>query len=138
MECEDFLEFQDIIKKLRDVDDMIVYALNNSTPVASFRNDKDPTKMCKELFSTLTKNYETREGKIKGCVHITADKVKELKELKDQKPDDSNLIKRLKKEQTKLRLLQTEVNVEEVIRERTFRLFHERCREFYRPPTLPL
>lgn len=35
-----------------------------------------------------------------------------------------------------LRLLQTELSVEEVIKEKTTKLFTEKCRSYYKPTTL--
>ena len=35
--CEDILMFQRTLKKLRDIDDKIIYALNLSTPTKSFQ-----------------------------------------------------------------------------------------------------
>jgi len=37
MQCEDFMLFQKALKKLREIDDKIIYALNQSTPTASFK-----------------------------------------------------------------------------------------------------
>ena len=36
-QCEDFMLFQKALKKLREIDDKIIYALNQSTPTASFQ-----------------------------------------------------------------------------------------------------
>ena len=36
-QCEDILLFQRTLKKLRDIDDKIIYALNLSTPTKSFQ-----------------------------------------------------------------------------------------------------
>ena len=36
-QCEDILMFQRTLKKLRDIDDKIIYALNLSTPTKSFQ-----------------------------------------------------------------------------------------------------
>jgi len=33
-----------------------------------------------------------------------------------------------------LRLLQSEINVEEVVKDRSLKVFYERCRSAYKPP----
>ncbi|KAL3204448.1 hypothetical protein MRX96_011461, partial [Rhipicephalus microplus] len=33
-----------------------------------------------------------------------------------------------------IRLLRNELNVEEVVKDRSFKAFHDRCRLFYSPP----
>ena len=40
-QCEDILMFQRTLKKLRDIDDKIIYALNLSTPTKSFQVSLD-------------------------------------------------------------------------------------------------
>ncbi|KDR14156.1 coiled-coil domain-containing protein 58 [Zootermopsis nevadensis] len=135
MECDDFLQFQDALKRMRILDDKIIYMLNASIPTDSFKVQVDPSSSCKELYDQLKKNYDNREFAIKGCITVSADRVRGLKEQRE-KNDDSNLLKMLRKEQTKLRLLQAELNVEEVVKERTTKVYYERCRPFYKPPDL--
>ncbi|KAF4533395.1 hypothetical protein B566_EDAN003688 [Ephemera danica] len=89
IECEDFLEFQDMLKKMRVLDDKIIYSLNTSIPTESFKNQVDSVNTCKQLYSQL-------------------------------------------------RLLSAELNVEEIIRERTNKVYYERCRPFYKPPNIIL
>ncbi|KAJ0178766.1 hypothetical protein K1T71_005541 [Dendrolimus kikuchii] len=136
MICPDFLEFQDILKKMRIFDDKIVYALNTSIPTESFKNKVDATFACKELYSQIQEGNSDRESVIKNCIVATADLVKQLKSAKESKPDDFEVLKNLKAEQKKLRLLQTELSVEEVIKEKTTKLFTEKCRSYYKPTNL--
>ncbi|KAJ9600152.1 hypothetical protein L9F63_009562 [Diploptera punctata] len=136
MECGDFLEFQDALKKMRILDDKIVYSLNTSIPTDSFKAQVDPTSSCKDLYDQLKQNYNNRESAIKKCITVSAESVRGLKEKKEKNSDDVNILKELKKEQTKLRLLQAELNVEEIIKERTTKVYYERCRSFYKPPDL--
>jgi hypothetical protein len=81
----------------------------------------------------LQNNYSDRERSIKRCIDILAGDVLRLKEEKAAQPDDLNLHKRLRQEQMSLRVLRTELCVEEVVKERTMKVFHERCRDFYKP-----
>ncbi|XP_014244412.1 coiled-coil domain-containing protein 58 [Cimex lectularius] len=135
MECVDFLEFQDALKKLRDVDDKIVYALNASVPSPSFRKEINPESSCKDLFAKLQESHSKREKAIQNCIKVTSEKIATLKQ-----DNEGSLaaVKHLNKEQTKLRLLRSELGVEEVVRDRSLKLYHERCRGFFKPPNLDL
>ncbi|XP_030028283.2 coiled-coil domain-containing protein 58 [Manduca sexta] len=136
MICPDFLEFQDILKKMRILDDKIVYALNTSIPTESFKNKVDATSACQDLHAQIQKGHTERESVIKNCILATAESVKNLKAAKEANPNDFEILKNLKAEQKKLRLLQTEISVEEVIREKTNKLFTEKCRSYFKPDTL--
>ncbi|XP_014367609.2 protein MIX23 [Papilio machaon] len=133
MICPDFLEFQDILKKMRVLDDKIVYTLNTSIPTESFKTKVNATEACQELYHQIQKGHEERESVIKKCIVTTADSVKKLLSAKETNPDDFETLKNLKAEQRKLRLLQTELSVEEVIKEKTSKLFTEKCRSYYKP-----
>lgn len=82
----------------------------------------------------LQTNYKNREGSIKHCIDVLANDVRSLRQEKISRPDDVQLLKKLRREQTSLRLLQTELGVEEVVKERTMKVFHERCRDYYDAP----
>ncbi|XP_064473317.1 protein MIX23-like [Ornithodoros turicata] len=131
--CEDFLAFQEILKKLRKVDDNIVYALNTTIPTESFA--PNGPGMCRDLYEKLLASYSQREKAIKQCLQFSSDRVHNLKEERSKDPDNLDVLKRLRKEQTQLRLMQNELNVEEVVKDRSFKIFHERCRLFYNPPS---
>lgn len=133
MICPDFLEFQDVLKKMRLLDDKIVYTLNTSIPTESFRGKVDAATSCKDIFSQLQEVHSEREKVIKNCIITTANTVKNLKTKKDENPNDFETSRDLKTEQRKLRLLQTELSVEEVIKEKTLKVFTEKCRLYYKP-----
>ncbi|XP_031632959.1 coiled-coil domain-containing protein 58 [Contarinia nasturtii] len=128
--CGDFMLFQEQLKKMRNVDDKIIYALNTSIPTESFKGQLSATEKCKDLYSSLESTYESRNNIIKNCIAITANRVKELKSKKDNDPDDVNVCKDFKSEQRKLRLLQSELSVEDIIKERTMKIFYEKCKVF--------
>ncbi|XP_053688240.1 protein MIX23 [Sabethes cyaneus] len=129
-ECGDFSQFQEELKKMRDLDDKIVYALNTSLPTESFKGQVDPEAKCRELHRQLQTGYSHRQEAIKNCIVLCADTVKQLKEKREDTRDDVALNKQFKTEQRKLRLLQAELSVEDIIRERTQKAFRERCRLF--------
>ncbi|GAB0100371.1 Coiled-coil domain-containing protein 58 [Sergentomyia squamirostris] len=134
--CGDFLEFQESLKKMREVDDKIIYALNTSIPTESFKGQVDAKGTCQVLYRQLHDAHNQREEAIRKCIVVAADKVKNLKEERDQNRDDISLDKSFKAEQRKLRLLQSELNVEDIVKERTLKAFTERCRFFYKPDSL--
>lgn len=90
---------QEAIKNMRKADDLIVNTLNAVIPTDSFH--PDGTKSCKELYTQLQDGNMNREKTIKKCITVTAEKVKKLKELREQSQDIS-LSKTLRSEQTKV------------------------------------
>ncbi|GAB6026723.1 hypothetical protein CHUAL_013230 [Chamberlinius hualienensis] len=134
--CGDFLEFQDALKKMRSIDDKIVYALNTTIPTNSFRNQVNVTNQCKGLYEQLQESYQHREVVIKKCITEVSERVRVLNEQRKVNESDPNISKLLRKEQTKLRLMQSEVNVEEVVKDRSLKIFYEKCRSAYKPSDL--
>ncbi|XP_063985922.1 protein MIX23 [Diachasmimorpha longicaudata] len=133
MECGDFLEFQDALQKMRQIDDKIIYLLNTTIPTESFKGQVDATSKCKDLFYQIQSGHSQREIAIKKCLNTSRDKVKQLKDQKDNDPNNILLLKNLRKEQNTLRMLESELSVEEVVKSRTTKIYHEKCRSFYKP-----
>ncbi|KAG4076668.1 hypothetical protein HA402_001955 [Bradysia odoriphaga] len=130
-ECGDFLQFQESLKKMRELDDKIIYALNTSIPTESFKGQISPSQTCERLYNQLQENYTNREKAITNCILVTADSVKGLKVKRDENRDDISATQAFKNEQRKLRMLQSELNVEDIIKQRTVKTFNERCRMFF-------
>ena len=42
--------FQSALKQMRQIDDKIVYAINNAVPTRSFKGQIDPSEKCQELY----------------------------------------------------------------------------------------
>lgn len=124
----------DTLKRMRLIDDKIIYMLNTTIPTESFKAQLDPAAQCKDLFHQIESEHAQREQAINKCLNVTKEKVMQLKSLRDQGDESPTLIKSLRKEQTTLRLLQAELNVEEVVKKRTVQIYYERCRGFYKPP----
>jgi len=118
---------------MRLIDDKIIYMLNTTIPTESFKRLLDPTVQCKDLFQQVESEHSQRILAIKNCYNITKEKVMQLKNSRDNGDETPALIKSLRKQQTTLKLLQTELNIEEVIRKRTLQVYYERCRGFYKP-----
>ncbi|XP_059163836.1 protein MIX23-like isoform X1 [Physella acuta] len=136
--CDDFMKFQDALKKLRLIDDRIIHALNTSLPTQSFRDKVNVSTECKRLYEEMQVSYDQRDQSIRHCIELVTDDVKKLRQKKLDAPDDVEILRSLRKEQTKLKLMQQEMSIEEVVKDRTLKVFYERCRDSYTPPAAPI
>ncbi|XP_043474590.1 protein MIX23 [Leptopilina heterotoma] len=133
MECTDFLEFQDSLKKMRQMDDKIIYLLNTFLPTDSFRGQVDPTNQCKDLFQQIQTGHLQREIAIKKYLDTSRENVKNLILQKVDGKDNIALLKNISKEQKTLHLLQSELSVEEIVKNHTISAYNEKCRSYYKP-----
>ncbi|KAM3593529.1 uncharacterized protein V6R79_014797 [Siganus canaliculatus] len=134
LNCEDFSMFQEMLKVMRTMDDRIVHALNTTVPTVSFSGKVDATQTCKQLYESMIEAHLSRDKAIKSCIAQTSEVVGRLREERTKDSENLALIKELRKEQTKLKLMQSELNVEEVVNDRSLKVFKERCRIHYTPP----
>ncbi|XP_048359792.1 protein MIX23 [Sphaerodactylus townsendi] len=102
LNCEDFAEFQELLRVMRTIDDRIVHELNTTVPTASFAGKVDASQTCKELHQSLTEAHASRERLIKNCIAQTSSVVKTLQEERKASLEDLALLKKLRKEQTKV------------------------------------
>ncbi|XP_059183018.1 protein MIX23 isoform X2 [Centropristis striata] len=119
---------------MRTIDDRIVHSLNTTVPTVSFSGKVDATQTCKQLYESMMEAHLTRDKAIKSCIAQTSVVVGQLREERAKDSENLALIKQLRKEQTKLKLMQSELNVEEVVNDRSLKVFRERCRIHYTPP----
>ncbi|XP_034717633.1 coiled-coil domain-containing protein 58 isoform X1 [Etheostoma cragini] len=134
LNCEDFSMFQEVLKLMRAIDDRIVHSLNTTVPTVSFSGKVDATQTCKQLYESMMEAHLTRDKAIKSCIAQTSEVVGQLREERAKDSENLALLKQLRKEQTKLKLMQSELNVEEVVNDRSLKIFSERCRIHYIPP----
>lgn len=120
---------------MRAIDDKIIYALNTTVPTKSFKGQVNAAETCKGLYEELTESHRKRDSAIKKCISEVSSQVKICKAARDKDPDDLQAIKNLRNTQAKLRLMQSELNIEEVVKDRSLKVFHEKCRNHYVPPT---
>ncbi|XP_061160779.1 protein MIX23-like isoform X1 [Syngnathus typhle] len=121
LNCEDFSMFQEVLRLMRNIDDRIVHALNTTVPTVSFSAKIDATQTCKELYDSMIEAHLSRDKAIKACITHTSEVVGQLREARLKNNADIALIKQLRKEQTKLKLMQSEMNVEEVVKDRSLK-----------------
>uniref|UniRef100_A0A671DVS5 Protein MIX23 n=1 Tax=Rhinolophus ferrumequinum TaxID=59479 RepID=A0A671DVS5_RHIFE len=69
----------------------------------------------------LMEAHASRDRVIKNCIAQTSSVVKHLREEREKNLDDLTLLKQLRKEQTKLKWMQSELNVEEVVKDRSLK-----------------
>jgi len=119
--CHDFQAFQLQLKKLRFVDDRIVNELNSE-----LNRSQDPNAKCQQLHQLIISSHAIRDSSIKKCINVSASLIQDLRSRKN---DDE--VPLLRKEQRRLRLFQNELNIEEIVKDRTTKAFHERCRFHY-------
>ncbi|XP_022600093.1 coiled-coil domain-containing protein 58 isoform X1 [Seriola dumerili] len=134
LNCEDFSMFQEVLKVMRTIDDRIVHALNTTVPTVSFSGKVDATQTCKQLYESMMEAHLSRDKAIKACIAQTSEVVGQLREERAKDGENLAVNKQLRKEQTKLKLMQSELNVEEVVNDRSLKVFSERCRIHYTPP----
>ncbi|XP_782179.2 coiled-coil domain-containing protein 58 [Strongylocentrotus purpuratus] len=132
--CADFARFQEALKEMRMIDDKVIYNLNKVVPTTSFKGQVDASQKCEGFYNELSSAYSGRENVIKRCISEVSTSINQLKKEKDQNPDDFKIMKDLRKRQGELRLMQSELNIEEVVKDRTLKVFHEKCRSHYTPP----
>ncbi|KAJ6658278.1 hypothetical protein lerEdw1_020550, partial [Lerista edwardsae] len=120
-----FFSQQELLRVMRTIDDRIVHELNTTVPTASFAGQVDASQTCKGLYQSvnLTEAHGSRDRIIKNCIAQTSNVVKTLQEERKKSLDDVVLLKKLRKEQTKLKLMQSELNVEEVVNDRSWKTF---------------
>lgn len=129
--CQDIGNFQDYLKRLRTVDDSIILKLNTTILTTSFQKDIEQNiTNCKQFHDQLAEAYKRRDNCIQTCLAEAEAQVRNLKEAKRQNESDTNVQKQLRREQTKQRLLQKEMIVEEIIQDRSMKALQERCRRY--------
>jgi hypothetical protein len=61
--------FQDALKKMRTLDDKIIYMLNTSIPTDSFKGQVDPSSTCKDLFDQVADGSYVYNNRYKEFIH---------------------------------------------------------------------
>ncbi|CAF0881739.1 unnamed protein product [Adineta steineri] len=108
--CDDYLQFQNHLKDLRKLDDLIINTLNTTVLTATFRSQgSDAAKQCQQLGDQIASRTNYRSELISSCLSHTND-------LMAQNETNDNRRKALIFQR---RQLQNERNVEEIVRTNT-------------------
>ena len=130
--CRNLSGFKEALLAWRKLDDVIIYRLNTSLPVRALKeNELDRTSQCKGLLNEFEAMHVARKTAISSCLKENEKIVQELAQQKSAGNVKADL--ELKKEMVKLRLIQAELGVEDVIKNRTMKVYHERCWTYYQP-----
>uniref|UniRef100_A0A2I3HF26 Uncharacterized protein n=1 Tax=Nomascus leucogenys TaxID=61853 RepID=A0A2I3HF26_NOMLE len=101
----------ELLKVMRPIDDRIVHELNTTVPTASFAGKIDASQTCKQLYESLMAAHASRDRVKKNCIAQTS----------AINLDDLTLLKQLRKQQTRLKWMQSEFSVEEVVNDRSWK-----------------
>lgn len=134
-QCENLRHFKEMLKNLRSLDDKIIYKLNVSVPTQSFKNEIDAETKCGTLYKELLGLYKLREEGIKKCIESKSKLIKDIQNKLSDNSQDETLVRTLRLEQNSLRLIQSELMVEEVVKSRSLKVFDERCWKSFTPPS---
>ncbi|XP_060590122.1 protein MIX23-like [Ruditapes philippinarum] len=130
--------FQEALKRLRVDDDKIIYQLNEIIPTPSFSGKVNTTEQCKSLYERMMRTYDGREKAIQHCVIKAREEVEHWRKCRLENRDDVEAENMLRKSQHKLRLMQRELDIDKVVKDRSYKIFYERCRNAYTPPHRPV
>eukprot|EP00111_Clytia_hemisphaerica_P005055 TCONS_00014543-protein len=81
----------------------------------------------------LLSYYKAREEGINSCINQKTDRIEKLREQIETN-EDATLMRELRNEQSKLRVMKSELLVEDVVKARSLKIFNERCWKAYTPP----
>ncbi|KXN72811.1 hypothetical protein CONCODRAFT_15910 [Conidiobolus coronatus NRRL 28638] len=118
--CFNLSYFKDTLKLLRKADDNIILRLNRITT-----SDKEGT--CDTLFEQLSTAYKSREDTINYCYNLVNENLKAKKSAIEKDPQNTELKSHLYSEEAKLRWVRNERDIEEIIKDRSLKVFRERC-----------
>ena len=83
----------------------------------------DPAERCGELQRELGECHQARGEMIQTCLDSVRDQVRTMSDNQEDKT-------KIRAKQTILRGLESEILIEDIIRERTNRAFREKCSEY--------
>ncbi|XP_014383737.1 PREDICTED: coiled-coil domain-containing protein 58-like [Myotis brandtii] len=117
---------------MRATDDRTGHELNTMVITALSAGNNYASQTCKQFYE-FDEAHVSRDRVIKNCTAQTSSALKHLREEREKNLDDFMLLKQLRKEQTKLKWMQSELNAEEVVNVRGWKVFDECCQSL-KPP----
>uniref|UniRef100_A0A915PTC2 Protein MIX23 n=1 Tax=Setaria digitata TaxID=48799 RepID=A0A915PTC2_9BILA len=123
VDCLDLLAFQDMLDKLRQIDDKILFELNTALPSKSFSANVDKSENCHSVYKKLLTMRVKRMNLIQRCVDENQANIARLREEKSP-------IGNIRNAQNTLRVIRSEMDIEGIVNERSEKAVHDRCRTF--------
>ncbi|VDO31691.1 unnamed protein product [Onchocerca flexuosa] len=121
--CLDLLAFQDMLNKLRQIDDKILFELNTALPSKSFSDNVDKGEKCRSIYKELLAMRVKRMNLIQHCVDENQVNITRLWKEKAPVGDIRNA-------QNTLRMIRSEMDVENIVNEQSEKVVRDRCRTF--------
>ncbi|CAG8439342.1 13746_t:CDS:2 [Funneliformis caledonium] len=116
--CYNLSYFKDLMKEYRKIDDNIMLRMNTTNTHSE--------AACADFFKQLSDAYQKRER------ILDAELEKKQKALDDD-PFDNNLKNQMFVDESKRRMINNELTVEDIVRERSLSVFKNKCRIFHMP-----
>ncbi|VIO97393.1 MGC82625 protein, putative [Brugia malayi] len=123
VDCLDLLTFQDMLDKLRKIDDKILFELNTALPSESFSSNMDKGEKCRSIYKELLTMRVKRMNLIQHCVDENQTNISRLRKEKSPIAD-------IRSAQNTLRVIRSEMDVESIVNDRSEKAVHDRCRTF--------
>ncbi|KAL3998013.1 Caffeine-induced death protein 2 family protein [Acanthocheilonema viteae] len=124
VDCLDLLAFQDMLSKLRQIDDKILFELNTALPSESFSVNVDKGEKCRSIYKKLLTMKVKRMNLIQHCIDENQANIARLRKEKLAPLGD------IRNAQNTLRAIRSEMDVESIVNERSEKAVHDRCRTF--------
>eukprot|EP00127_Corallochytrium_limacisporum_P000709 Clim_evm5s24 gene=Clim_evmTU5s24 len=133
LSADDLFEFKATLKDLRKFDDRIQYKLNAAIPTHSPTSEEraKAEANCKHIYDLLNTAHQGRMRAIDDCLlKVRA----HIDQLEASAASDANLQSSLRDEQYAYSTMEAEKNIDQVVQQRSRKLFNERCRPFFKAP----
>ncbi|VDN94182.1 unnamed protein product [Brugia pahangi] len=145
VDCLDLLTFQDMLDKLRKIDDKILFELNTALPSESFSSNMDKGEKCRSIYKEVTYVLTADLYAQKSILYslysmLLTMRVKRMNLIQHCVDENQTNISRLRKEkspiadirsaQNTLRVIRSEMDVESIVNDRSEKAVHDRCRTF--------
>ncbi|OZC08929.1 hypothetical protein X798_04016 [Onchocerca flexuosa] len=113
----------DMLNKLRQIDDKILFELNTALPSKSFSDNVDKGEKCRSIYKELLAMRVKRMNLIQHCVDENQVNITRLWKEKAPVGDIRNA-------QNTLRMIRSEMDVENIVNEQSEKVVRDRCRTF--------
>ncbi|KAI9202061.1 caffeine-induced death protein 2 [Polychytrium aggregatum] len=129
--CADVSYFKRVLKDLRRIDDNIINSLNSLTSRSS-----NVAESCSQIHSVLVEAYQQRSSLITKCHSLSQEATAQRSQYAAEHPSDKHAQDAYRLAKTNEQHIKYELNVEEIVRDRTADVFKTRCRSSIKIPLI--